>query len=287
MFPVTSGTEMAGQAGENAIANAAAVENLPLVWSLLAERLRENPVYVDLFMRVYPDLSTPREITFTHAANAIGAFEAVAWRADNSPFDRYLRGDKRAMSREAKRGMKLFYGSFNCVSCHSGVFQTDHKFHAIAMPQIGPGKGDGPNGHADFGRERVTGARLDRYKFRTPSLRNVVLTGPWGHDGAYDSLRGIVLHHLDPQGALDEYDISQAVLSWRADLSTIDSEVMGDPDQVAAIAEACELQERRADGLQRKVSDLIAFLHALTDPASLDLRSDVPATVPSGLPLAE
>ncbi|MCP4202769.1 MAG: cytochrome-c peroxidase, partial [bacterium] len=168
MFPVTSGTEMAGQAGENEVADAAGAGNLPWVWELLAERLRAIPVYVDLFVEVFDDVSTAADISYVHAANAIAAFEAKAWRADNSPFDRYLRGDKGAMSRAARRGMKLFYGRLDCVLCHSGKFQTDHDFHAIGMPQIGPGKGDGFDGREDFGRERVTGRAGQRYMFRTP-----------------------------------------------------------------------------------------------------------------------
>jgi cytochrome c peroxidase len=183
--------------------------------------------------------------------------------------------------------MKLFYGTLDCASCHSGVFQTDHKFHAIAMPQIGPGKGDGPDGRDDFGREQVTGSSLDRFKFRTPTLRNVAITGPWGHDGAFNTLRAMVLHHLNPKDSLRAYGISEAVLPWRADLSAIDATVLNDPDRVGAIAEACELESRNISGSKRKMNELIAFLHALTDPGSLDLRTDVPPAVPSGLPLAE
>jgi cytochrome c peroxidase len=97
----------------------------------------------------------------------------------------------------------------------------------------------------------------------------------------------MVLHHLNPKESLRAYEISEAVLPWRADLSAIDSSVLDDPDRVSAIADACELEIRDISGSQRKVDELMAFLHALTDPRSLDLRSDVPATVPSGLPLAE
>ena len=88
--------------------------------------------------------------------------------------------------------MRLFYGKADCASCHSGAFQTDHDFHAIAMPQLGPGKGDGFRGREDFGRERVTGDPTDRFRFRTPTLRNVALTGPWGHTGAYATLEAVV-----------------------------------------------------------------------------------------------
>ena len=286
MFPVTSGTEMAGQAGENSVGDAAAAGDLAGpngVWAQLADRLRSNAEYVELFREAFPGrIQSADDIRFTHAANAIAAFEAAAWRADDSPFDRYLRGDRRALSPSQVRGMRLFYGKAQCVSCHSGTFQTDHAFHSICMPQIGPGKGDGVDMREDFGRERVTGDPADRYRFRTPSLRNVALTPPWGHDGAYNTLEGVVRHHLDPEAALESYDPDQAVLPYREDLAELDLVVQEDPDRRAAIAEANELPQVRLS--DRAFSDLIEFLHALTDRGSLDLRADVPTRVPSGLP---
>jgi cytochrome c peroxidase len=131
-----------------------------------------------MFIAAFDDIDAASDITYGHAANAISAFERVIWRADDSPFDRYLRGDKKAMSKSAIAGMKLFYKGRKgpaCADCHSGVLQTDHAFHAIAMPQIGAGKGDGSDGHEDFGRERVTGAYADRNTFRTPSARRYPL----------------------------------------------------------------------------------------------------------------
>ena len=289
MFPVTSGTEMAGQLGENAIADAAAAGDLPLVWELIAQRLRAIPGYVDLFLEVYPELGSADEITYAHAANAIAAFEAFAWRADNSPFDRYLRGQGSAMTPAQKRGMRLFYGKANCASCHSGAFQTDLQFHAIAMPQVGPGKGDNldgyNDGHDDLGRERVTGDAADRLKFRTPPLRNVALTAPYGHAGAYDTLEAVIRHHLDPVAGITYYDPSQLTLPERDDLNLIDLVVMEDPARVAMIADHNELEP--ADLQEKDIADLVEFMHALTDPGSIDLRKDTPVRVPSGLTLAE
>ncbi|HNO76404.1 MAG TPA: cytochrome-c peroxidase [Nitrosomonas mobilis] len=137
MFPVTSASEMAGQAGENPVADAAAEGNLAGAngaWDLLAQRLRSIPEYVAMFQNAYPgQINTADDIQFKDAANAIAAFEATAWRADNSRFDQYLRGDRHALSKHEKRGMKLFYGKANCSGCHSGKFQTDQGFHAIAV----------------------------------------------------------------------------------------------------------------------------------------------------------
>ena len=293
MFPVTSSTEMAGQAGENEQADAAAINKLAGpggVWELLAEKLQVIDAYVDLFKAAYPNqIEEPGDITYVHAANAIAAFEAKNWRFDNSPFDHYLRGERTALSTDARHGMFLFYGTAGCSECHSGALQTDHDFHAIAMPQIGQGKGDNlpgfSDGHDDFGFERVSGNPADRFKFRTPTLRNIIMTAPYGHAGAFNTLEGIVRHHLNPEMSLEHYDQDQAVLPSSDDLDHYDFIVMNDEVRRSAIAEACELKPRKLR--EKDIHALLAFLEALTDPAAWDMRADVPSSVPSGLPLAE
>lgn len=283
MFPVTSAAEMAGQAGENDIADAAAqadpAAKFPGVWGILAERLKAVDEYVDLFNAAYG--ISKEQITYVHAANAIAAFEAKVWRADNSHFDRYLRGDSQAMNKAAHKGVKLFYGKAGCFKCHSGIFQTDLQFHAIAMPQIGPGRDDETNQHQDTGRDNVTADSADRFKFRTPSLRNIALTAPYGHDGAYNTLEGVVRHHLDTVAGLNSYDTSQATLPPREDLNAIDFAVHNNPTLRNAIASANELEPVELS--DKEFMYLMEFLLSLTDPASIDLRKDVPQRVPSGL----
>lgn len=289
LFPVTSAAEMAGRSGDNPIATAAALGDLAGpngVWAQLAQRLRDIPGYVALFQAAYPgEIADAEDITFVHAANAIGAYEAAAFRADNSPFDDYLHGDRQAIGAKSKRGMRLFYGRAGCAGCHSGKFQTDMQFHGIAMPQIGPGKGVGLDNHDDFGREQITGDPADHRKFLTPSLRNVVLTGPWGHAGGYNTLRAVVEHHLDTDAALASYDPSQVVLPSNPDLDAIDLTVYNDPNSWADLTASSELQPKRLREIE--LDDLLAFLHALTDRNSLDLRATTPRSVPSGLPLAD
>ncbi len=323
MFPVGSPSEMAGQKGENSIADAASLNNLAGpggVWEQLAERLRAIPEYVALFRAAYPErVRAAEDITYVLAANAIAAFESRAFRADDSPFDRYLRGDANALDARAQRGMQLFYGKANCSSCHAGTFQTDHDFHAIAMPQIGPGKSDGADADywratglkaflEDFGRGRVTVRNEDAYKFRTPSLRNVALTGPWGHDGAYQTLEDVVRHHLDPVQALNDYVAAEGtlppldrVLETTADGPRLehrwlseqrlaaflerDTWVQRHPTLRGRIAAANELDP--VDLSEAEVQDLLAFLESLTDPASRDLTGVIPERVPSGLPVVD
>ncbi|MEO1679998.1 MAG: cytochrome c peroxidase [Pseudomonadota bacterium] len=323
MFPVLSDIEMAGARGENPVADAAALRRFAGeggAWDLLADRLREIPDYVALFRAAYPEIDGPDAITFVHAANAIAAFEATAFRADDSPFDRYLRsGDPNHLTPQAQAGMALFYGEAGCAACHAGPFQTDHAFHAIAMPQIGPGKGDGtddsyfratgyPGRLEDVGRAPISGDPADRYRFRTPSLRDVELTGPWGHAGAFATLQGVVRHHLDPLPSLDAYRLDPGHLAPLAALSqpmavgarhghepvnparraawdARDGWVQSQPQMRARIAAA---NERQATPLSDEaVAEIVAFLKALTDPRSRTMEHLIPDRVPSGLPVAD
>lgn len=284
IFAQTDHQEMTGEPGTNELADASLMHPQIGVWNALVARLGAIPAYVDQFTAAFPEVGdNPGNITIVHVGTALGAFQAAAFRSDNSPFDRYLRGDGGALSPRAKRGMQLFYGRAKCSTCHSGVFQTDHGFHAIGMPQVGPGF-DPPE---DFGRFGVTGNEIDRYRFRTPSLRNVVLTGPWGHNGAFNSLRAVVEHHLDPVDSLTSYDPSQLVLPPRPDLDALDLVAFNDPTVTQAIINAIEIEPPHPPLRDRDIDDLLGFLEALTDPSAGDLRFTVPTRVPSGLPLAE
>ena len=288
MFPVTSGLEMAGQDHENAVGAAGAAGDLAGpsgVWNLLAQRLQAIPEYVELFKAAFPGhIHSAEDITYVDAANAIAAFEGTAWRTDDSSFDRYLRGEKSALSRNEKKGMRLFYGDAGCADCHSGSLQTDQEFHVIAMPQIGPGKGDGASGREDFGRFKVTGQIEDLFAFRTPSLRNVAVTGPWGHAGGYSDLRQVVVHHLETQESLRKYGFD-ARLALDSDQAPTDYEVMQTPALVDALIEECDSPQLELS--EGEVDRLMDFLFALTDMRVLTDRSEIPFRVPSGLAVAD
>lgn len=279
MFPVLSADEMAGHYAENDVAQAVRQGLLTGpggAWDILAQRVAAIPEYRARFDAVIGEDA----IGFTDISDAVAAFLDFEWRGVASPFDLYLRNGTE-MDPAAMRGMALFYGKADCASCHAGRFQTDHDFHAIAMPQIGPGKAARFESHArDTGRMRVTGDPEDAYAFRTPPLRNVAQTGPYGHSGAYATLEGVVRHHLDPVASLRAYDISQAVMpGFDAD----DLRVMSDVEEVDAIAAANDLAPITLSDAE--VDDLIAFLNALTDPQSIRGALGVPDAVPSGLPI--
>lgn len=281
MFPVLSADEMAGHYSENPIAQAVRMGHLSLpggAWDQIAERVSSIPAYRTQFDAV---LGEGEPISFADIGNVIADFIRFEWRATDSLYDRHLAGED-ALSASQRRGMELFYGEAGCSGCHAGTFQTDHAFHAIAMPQLGPGKAARFESHArDEGRMRVTGVLEDAYAFRTPSLRNVAHTAPYGHAGAYSTLEAVVRHHLDPVESLYAYDRRQAILPALEGAS--DWRVMDDPRELAAVAEANDLEPVNLGDDQ--IADILAFLDALTDPSSLEGRLGIPPTVPSGLPV--
>lgn len=279
MFPVLSADEMAGHYSENAISQAVRMGHLSLpggAWEQIAGRVADIPEYRRRFDVVLGE-GTP--ITFADISNMVADFIAFEWRADDSPFDHYLMGEG-GLSDEQQLGLDLFYGEAGCSNCHAGLFQTDHAFHSIAMPQLGPGKAARFESHArDEGRMHVTGAPQDAYAFRTPSLRNVTLSAPYGHAGAYASLDAVVRHHLDPVASLFAYDREQVVLP---DLpGAEDWRIMDTIDDMTAIAGSNDLEPvQLAD---HEVTVIVAFLEALTDPTSQAGRLGIPDSVPSGL----
>ncbi|WP_171211902.1 cytochrome-c peroxidase [Ruegeria sp. HKCCA5426] len=275
MFPVLSPDEMAGHYSENDVSQAVRLGLLTQeggAWDLIAARIAAIPEYEQRFSLIAPGDA----ITFSAIANVIADFIAFEWRADNSPFDLAMRGEA-DLPEEAARGMQLFYGMAGCSTCHSGWFQTDHKFHSIAMPQIGPGKAARFESHVrDDGRLRVTGDAEDSFAFRTPSLRNVTLTAPYGHSGAYARLEDVVRHHLDPEGSLHTYTLELAVLPDFPGAK--DHQAFSDPEIMDAIAKSSDLP--KISLTDQEISALLSFLGSLEDPAE---RLGVPEKVPSGL----
>ncbi len=288
MFPVLSPEEMAGRPGENPIADAVAAERIhgdDGAWALLAARVDGLSAYRDVFA-AWRGHSAP--VTMDEIANALAAFIEVEFRADKTPFDQYLR-EVAALSAQAGEGMRLFYGRANCASCHSGPLLSDQKFHAMGQPPIGPGKERDADGYTrDIGRAAVTLDPADAYAFRTPMLRNVLQTGPWGHAGAFADLHAFLRHHLDPVAGLAAYQ-PQAVLP---DLGPYADDYAATRDahqrELITSAAARAMAQRPLVILQDdEISLLISFLETLDDPVALQGRFGVPDAVPSGLDIPD
>ena len=281
MFPVLSADEMAGHYSENEISEAVRRGTLTGkggAWDLISKRVQAIPEYSDFFTDTYDHIETAQDIKFTDISNAVAAFMEFEWRSDTSPFDDFLQG-RLDLGISQEKGMELFYGKANCSSCHAGALFTDHQFHATGQPQVGPGKAARFQSHSrDLGRFRVTGNIKDKYAFRTPSLRNVELTGPWGHAGAYNELEAFLSAHIDPYLALANYDKSNVTLTK---YDTNDWKIMDDASEVKAIADSITIKPVMIS--EGEVTDLLAFLGTLTDTKAQKGRLGIPETVPSGL----
>ncbi|MBL4811763.1 MAG: cytochrome-c peroxidase [Rhodobacteraceae bacterium] len=279
MFPVVSPDEMAGHYSENEVSQAVRQGILTGpggAWDLIAQRVRDIGEYEQLFVAVYGHINAADDIGYPDISNAIAAFMAHEFRSDTSPFDAVLRGAAR-LEGAALEGLSSFYRPNSCSACHSGPFQSDHSFHAMGAVQIGPGKAARFESHArDTGRFRVTGNLADLYAFRTPSLRNVALTGPYGHAGAESDLATFIARHT---GRRDAYDRASAVLPALEGVQ--DWRILDDAAERAAVAAAMDSPRQMQSS--QEIANLVAFLQTLTDPVALTGRMGVPETVPSGL----
>lgn len=145
----------------------------------LIERIDAIPAYREQFNAAFGS-----GVTFTNITRALAAFQRslLSWKSGH---DRFEAGDRRALTDQQLRGRELFFGRAACATCHRPPLFTDHEFHNLGVPQVGP-KADDP------GRFGVTGDERDRGAFRTPMLRNVALTAPYMHDGVFATLEEVV-----------------------------------------------------------------------------------------------
>jgi cytochrome c peroxidase len=120
-------------------------------------------------------------ITERNVARALASYVRVL-RSGNAAFDRFMTGDRAALSEEAQQGLRLFAGKADCAVCHPGPTFTDERFHNTGVA----------TGSGDPGRFAATRAEADRGRFRTPSLRNVALTAPYMHDGSIATLEDVI-----------------------------------------------------------------------------------------------
>ena len=202
MFPVTNRAEMRAGRG-NDLADIAD-DDLQGIWAALMRRLGAIPEYRGLFQAAYPGTRF-EDMTFAHASNAIGGFIISAYSFGNTPWDRFLAGEDAALTVRQLDGAQTFL-TLKCSICHTGATFSDEDFHNVAVAQFGPGQGNGTSLRDDFGRMNVTGREEDRYRFRTTPLRNVELTGPYGHDGAISSLRAFIEHYSESDKKLLGFD---------------------------------------------------------------------------------
>jgi len=186
----------------------------------VVQRLKAIPAYNKAFSKAFKDGVTRQNI-----AKAIAAYERTLI-ASNSPFQRYVHGDSKALSPAAKRGFELFRNKALCIECHTAPLLTDNAFHNIGVPQVGPLK-------EDTGRYAVTKDKDDIGAFKTPSLYNSASFAFFMHDGAFSTMQQVIAHYNrggDPNNAHQDGLIEPLHLN------------------------------------AKEQSDLIAFMQSLTDP---------------------
>lgn len=289
LLPLLDRDEMRGDPGDVATdgrANELALfddEQVEAIWDGVIARIRALPEYEHWFASAFPDVRW-EDVSIVQVARALAEFELFLWELTDTRFDSYLGSsidppDDGALSNEELRGAELFFGEAGCSNCHNGPLLSDGDYHNIGVIPIGPGHGD----HGvDIGRANVSDATSDRFRFRTPPLRNVELTSPFMHNGAYTSLAEAVRQHLDPERSLRGYrseDLEPEIRELvHTDVAILDEVVDGiDPQLVVVSREQAE----------EWTGYLVAFLRSLSSQVELEVfpGAGAPFAVPSGLPI--
>lgn len=174
---------------------------------MMEERLRQIPLYIEMFNEAF---GTERP-ELPDAWRAIAAFERTLTQRD-TPFDRHMKGDKKALSRKAKQGLALFKGKAGCIQCHNGAFVTDEKYYNLGVPdnerfaeeallqitfrfeQYAKGVPEEiyRKTKTDLGLYYRMKRKEDMGKFRTSTLRYLTYTPPYMHNGAFYTLEEVI-----------------------------------------------------------------------------------------------
>jgi cytochrome c peroxidase len=174
----------------------------------LLKQLNNNPTYKKMFSAAFG----PSTITQDQLTRALSQFQLTLVSA-NSKYDQVMRGEASFILPE-KLGYEIF--EKKCVSCHSPPLFTNYSYQNTAITRDPVLK--------DNGRARFTGNSTDSLKFKVPSLRNVALTFPYGHDGRYYSILSVLTHYkTSGQIPLSNYEIGQltAFLNTLTDSSAL------------------------------------------------------------------
>jgi parallel beta-helix repeat protein len=224
LAPLLGSTEMAGSPEE------------------IESRLKAIPAYVSLFDSAFG--SGADSVTIGNAQSAIASFERTLI-TNNSPFDKYAAGQFDALSAQQRRGLNLFRSAATrCFECHAAPTFGADDFFVTGVPDL--------DGQAhDAGRASVAEDGKDG-AFKAPTLRNIVLSAPYMHNGAFATLEEVIDFYARGGGRDQGIAVDRHI----------------NPIELSA-------QEKE---------DLVALLYALTDESAMP---DIPESVPSGLPVVE
>ncbi|AZB23246.1 cytochrome-c peroxidase [Chryseobacterium bernardetii] len=156
--------------------------------------------YKPLFKNAYGD----EKVTYERIVKAIADFQKTI-KSQPSRFDKFLEGKYNALSDEEIYGMHIFRTKARCMNCHSGQYLTDESFHNIGLTYY-------KRKYEDLGLYNITKKAEDVGKFKTPQLRDLMLTQPWMHNGLFGDLEGVVnmynsgMHMIDPSPEAKQKD---------------------------------------------------------------------------------
>lgn len=201
--------------------------NLPIDKAI--ERLNKNQQYIEHFTNIYKEKPNAQNL-----GKALAAFERTL-ETSNSAWDRYAKGDKKAVNNAVLRGRKIFNTKGKCFDCHSGIDFTNDEFRNIGLYN--------GNDLYDKGRADFTKKNEDVGKFKVPGLRNVGVTAPYMHNGMFKSLKEVLNYYNNPTTIVSGSINTDSLLSEPLNLS------------------------------QSELEDLEAFLFALTDEQFLHVSS--------------
>ena len=290
-FPVTSADEMRGFTFESGENNQSVRDHLAArignYGEGVADGIGANSWLVE-FQTAFGGATAAEDlITYDRIAHALAEYERSMVFTDH-PWQQYLDGNKDAISDSAKKGAQLFFtkpedGGAGCVACHTGQLFTDEKHHTVAYPQIGVGKGNGTNGTDDFGRMRETGEENDKYAFRTASLLNIAVTGPYSHAGSMPTLASVVRHYVNQTQSINDFVANQNDMGVcnlpqfedMSDCATLYPNAEANSKAALAKLKAEQLAGNSLVPKNLALSDdqvdhIVAFLEALTDPCVTD-----------------
>ncbi len=170
---------------EQAIGPMRAHDEMNMNLEELFQFLNGNVEYSSLFKKAYPDLPIGEEAL----GKAIASFERTVVSKD-SPFDRWVKGDKTAMTKAQVNGFKVFMNpeKGNCSVCHSAPNFTDNGFHNLGLAAFG-------KENPDLGRFSERPLKLMKGAFKTPTMRDASLTAPYFHDGSAKTLTEVIEHY--------------------------------------------------------------------------------------------
>ena len=177
VFPIATPDEMLGKDSKLSIREA---------WDSTMKRVNASETYTKNLRLAYPGVET---FTIAHVGNAIAEYERYKFLANQTPWDKYIRGDNSIMNERMIRGAKVFIVRADCRFCHVSRHLSSFGGQNIAIPQIR---------QEDVGMQEFNDSPLAPFAFRIPPLRNVGVTAPYMHNGVFKNLKEVINHYDEP-----------------------------------------------------------------------------------------